>query len=68
MSVTMELPRTMINFISAATLELMLALFFVSRKQMNFMVMLFCILLIPSMNLNYTHLTEVNLLFNGINQ
>ena len=35
--------RTMINFISEAAMELMMDLFFVNRKQMDFMMMLLCI-------------------------
>ena len=49
---------TVVNFISLAAMELMLALICVSRKQMNFMMMLLFILLIGSTQykpiLNYT--------------
>ena len=59
----------MINFISAAAIEFIVALFFVSRKQMDFIMMLLFILLIqPSINLNYAQLPEVNLPFISINK
>ena len=60
----------MINFISGAAVELMMALFFVNRKQMDFLMMLLFIhwQVQPSMNLSYTHLTEVYLPFISTNQ
>ena len=47
-SFTIEQCRTMINFISVAAMKLIVAPFFVSRKEIDFMMMLLFILLIDS--------------------